>query len=276
MPVIINTLIRMEDKEHALNMVKQAELEINRFLREVQLPNSYKEKAYAMSQVEFAAFGLARFNLFLGKDIRYIKQMFYLAALADHQDYLFWKAAIDAGEVDMVYFKAHVKNVSSTVSYGMLFAILSDNWSFCQDFARNRKQLTPVEFKDLLLCAQTLFHLILDEQESAKDKLMALKGLKKVSGQISGYAQVFEGILYEQPDMIETGIKKQLTYHKRKNNYSILVGTSLSATMLAKLASRYGFHTPIFEAPYIHKGLLQMHTDIEYMNQYNGINFPTI
>jgi hypothetical protein len=258
----------------ALEKVEFADKMLIRHLHEVHQSDNFKTKAYQIGQVGWEFVSLAEFSLYLGTDAKKIKQWFYMAALADQQEHLFWKRAIEQGLVNMDYEKGHIKNVSSTVRYGLVYAILSDNWAFCREMASKRCQITPVEFRDAFNCAQAIFCLIIDQPEQASERLNALKSLKKIEGFLTGYILVLEGILTKNEALIEQGIARQSIYHKRSNKGSILIDTSLETTMLAKLASRFGFHLGAFNNSVIHQDMLYIDTDIFYENAYKGISFP--
>jgi len=112
--------------------------------------------------------------------------------------------------------------------------------------------------------AYAIKYLVLGNREKSRHYLELVKKAtdRRKAKTETGYSDVVEGILDNNPELISLGIEKNLKYHHRCET-GIFKAFCLEATAMVKLAKMYGFEVNT-DSSYIHQGLLQHEPDIVF------------
>ena len=112
--------------------------------------------------------------------------------------------------------------------------------------------------------AYAIKYLVLGNREKSRQYLELVKKApdRKKAKTETGYSDVVEGILDNNPELISQGVEKNLKYHHRCET-GIFKAFCLEATAMVKLAKMYGFEVNT-DSSYIHQGLLQHAPDIVF------------
>lgn len=144
-----------------------------------------------------------------------------------------------------------------------LDAILCDSEELLMDYARTIEDMgvTDPPFNNEINYA--LKYLILEDFTKAKEHAVKAHQLKYFKLPYKGFSHVVMGILEKDVDLVNEGIALRLKHHERENKNSIFYSTSIEATALAKLATRFGV-TPDTSSAFINKALLNKDVGIQY------------
>lgn len=192
------------------------------------------------------------------------KKAFYKATCVTLETLLIFQKNKYPNLVKTEQLKFHTFFVNSFID-----AILSDSPTLLKEYSETITPDTdPVEslrFNHEITCA--LKYLVLGQTDRAKQHAVAAHKPEYFSNPYKGFSYAVLGIISNDVDLVNEGIKYRIDHNIKSNKGSIFYDISLEATALAKLATQAGI-TPDLQSPFINKGLVERTDHIKF----DGIN----